>query len=294
MFITLGAATLLSALRSGPSEPAALASLPTVPFRPPERLPERLPKKAKRQCRVLRRFNATLRGAVFCIDWMLRRWYGVHAFSSQPDDLLRIAVKAADHALVLPDGTHVAAGDMILDLHIWNERILGLGTPGSTLAWASRVRRRVDRSLTALAAHIESDPSLRSCKALHAETVFVAGRGATRATRIAARLGLSSGTGGRPAALGETLVGFGLAWACNPHSLRGKPFKRSRNELWISCTAFIERYCAAHEERHRVTSCDGAGSGSTAARRAKADDICPSDRVGDDRSRAVAFNRANA
>jgi hypothetical protein len=41
------------------------------------------------------------------------------------------------------------------------------------------------------------------------------------------------------------LVGFGLVWACNPHSLSGKPFRRMRNELWISRAAFVERYSGA-------------------------------------------------
>ena len=221
--------------------PATTASV-TVPFQPPA---ERPPKRSGRKCHIIRRFNRILRCTIFGIDWALRRWYGVREFSADQDDLLRIAVRKAERDLTLPDGTRIAAGDMILDLHIWNERVLRLERAGSTLGWASRVRRSIDHSLTNLAFHIKTEPSLKSCRALRATTVFVAGRGAATALGIAGRYGLTALTRGEAAPLGDTLVGFGLAWACNPHSLRGKPLRRVRNELWISRDAFLERYAAA-------------------------------------------------
>lgn len=230
-----------AAPRSDPESAPSLGSrsAPSSPL-PFQRPLERPPRRPIRKSRLIRSF----RGAVFGIDWVLRRCYGVHEFSADQDDLLRVAVGQAKYDLILQDGARVAAGDAILDLHIWNERVLGLGRPGSNLGWASRVRRRIDHSLSNLAVCIRAEPSLQSCKALRAETVFVAGREAATALRIAGRFGLirrKSGT----ASLGETLVGFGLAWACNPHSLKGKPFRRVRNELWISRAAFLERYAAA-------------------------------------------------
>jgi hypothetical protein len=64
---------------------------------------------------------------------MLRRGYGVHEFSVDEGDLLRLAVRQAEHDLILPDARRIAAGDTIVDLHIWNERVLRLGPSGSNL-----------------------------------------------------------------------------------------------------------------------------------------------------------------
>lgn len=231
---------------------------------PTQRLPKRSARRRGRKRHLSRRFKSIPRDAIFCIDWVLRRWYGVHEFSFGRDDLLRAAVRHVKHDLVLPDGTRIAAGDAIADLHIWNERVLGLGPSGSDLGWASRVRRRIDCSLTNLAICMEADPSLQSCKALRADTVFTAGHEATTALRIAGRLGLSLRKGGT-ASLGESLVGFALVWACNPHSLSGKPFRRMRNELWISRAAFLERYSAAWAAASKSPTEDGSSGAESAS-----------------------------
>lgn len=189
---------------------------------------------------LTRGLKLTLRGAIFLIDWVLRRCYGVREFSAGRDDLLRVSVSQANHDLVLADGARIAAGDSIIDVHIWNER---LGRPGSTLSWASRFQVRMDHSLSNLADRIRADPSLQSCKAVRAEAIYAAGREADAALKIARRFGFTR-IEGRAASPGETLVSFCLAWACNPQSLRGKPFRRVRNELWISRAALLERYPA--------------------------------------------------
>lgn len=244
-----------------------------VPFQP---TPERPSKRPDRRCHIVRRFKLILRRTIFSIDWVLRRWYGVREFSATQDDLLRIAVQTAEHDLSLPDGTHIVAGDAILDLHIWNERVLRLGRAGSTLGWATRVRRSIDHSLSHLATHITTEPSLQSCKALRAVAVFVAGHGATTALGIAGRYGLTTLTQGAPAPLGDTLVGFGLAWACNPHSLRGKPFRRVRNELWISRDAFLKRYATVQAFGTDSVIANDTGNARCPPRRMRAVDPHPS------------------
>lgn len=197
---------------------------------------------------LTRRFKRTLRDAIFGIDRALRRWHGVRAFSAGRDDLLRVSVRRAKRDLILPDGARIVGGDAILDLHIWNERVSDLGRRGSTLGWASRLQRRIDHSLSNLAARIRAEPSLQSCKAVRAEAIFAVGRDAAAALRIGRYFGLSL-IEGRTASLGESLVSFGLAWACNPQSLRGKPFRRVCSELWMSRAALLERYPAPEAGR---------------------------------------------
>jgi hypothetical protein len=182
------------------------------------------------------------RAGVFGIDWLLRRWYGVYEFSRTDEDLLRISIRTAKASLVLSDGTPVVAGDRIIDLHIWNERVATLGALGPSLAWASRAKRRVERSLTALARHMDQSDDLDRCIALRAVAIFAGGRAAGKVTRIAARYGLSPPLDARRADLGHGLLAWGLAWACNPESLVGKRLKPMRYEFWMSSPAFRNTY----------------------------------------------------
>jgi hypothetical protein len=187
-------------------------------------------------------FGNAMRAAILCIDWILRRWYGVYPYSATEDALLRIAVRASEAPITLSDGTHVMRGDMVVDLHIWNERIATLGPLGPSLAWASRVRHRIEHSLIVLAQHLESRGYLDQCAAVRAETVFVSGRGAKKLARIAEHYGLTQPVNAQPADLGHGLLAYGLAWACNPKSLAGRCFKPMRHEFWISGVAFRRYY----------------------------------------------------
>lgn len=184
----------------------------------------------------------TGRAGIYGIDWLLRRWYGVYEFSRTQDDLLRISVRVAKASLTLSDGTKVVPGDPIIDLHIWNERVPTLGAVGPSLVWASRVNRRIERSLIALARHLDHRDDLERCVALRAVAIFVSGRAAGKATRIAARYGLMPPLEARRADLGHGLLAFGLTWACNPASLVGQRLKPMRYEFWMSSQALRDTY----------------------------------------------------
>ena len=184
----------------------------------------------------------TGRAGIYGIDWLLRRWYGVYEFSRTDDNLLRIAVRVANASLTLSDGTKVTPGDPIIDLHIWNERVPSLGALGPSLVWASRVNRRIERSLSALAGHLDQRDDLDGCVALRAVAIFLSSRAARKATRIAARYGLTPPLEARRADLGHGLLAFGLTWACNPASLVGKRLTPTRYEFWMSSPALRQTY----------------------------------------------------
>lgn len=192
-------------------------------------------------------FAIPVRWGIFGIDRLLRHCYGVFAFASEEDDILRIAINTARETLTLEDGTIVLAGDKIIDLHVWNERVPRFSRFGPNLGWASCIRRRLNYSFMSLAIYIESDPALRECKALRAETIVISGRGARTVARIAQQFGLHPPSEAKPAGLGKTLVGFGLAWACNPRGVSGKPFGRLRRDYWMSRETFADRYGLHHQ-----------------------------------------------
>jgi hypothetical protein len=193
------------------------------------------------------RFGSMIRVGIYCIDWMLRRWYGVYAYSKTDNDLLRVSIRRVETATTLSDGTRVDSGDVVVDLHIWNERIPALGSLGPSLVWASRTKRRIEVSLVTLAHHLESQGCLDRCAAVRAEAVFLSGQGARKLEHIAEHYGLTPPIDARPADLGHGLLAYGLAWACNPESLNKKQFRPMRYEFWISGAAFRERYGGARE-----------------------------------------------
>jgi hypothetical protein len=184
---------------------------------------------------------------IYCIDWLLRCWYGVYAYSKTDNDLLRVSIRRVETPTTLSDGTRVHRGDVVVDLHIWNERIPALGPLGPSLVWASRTKRRIELSLVTLAHHLESQDGLDRCAAVRAEVVFVSGQGARKLEHIAEHYGLTPAVDSQRADLGHGLLAYGLAWACNPESLNKKRFRPMRYEFWISGVAFRERYMGARE-----------------------------------------------
>ncbi len=188
------------------------------------------------------RFGNVLRAGIYCVDWMLRRWYRVYAYSETDDDLLRVSIRTVETPTILSDGTRVGRGEVVVDLHIWNERVPTLGPLGPSLAWASRARRRIEHSLVTLAYHLESRDCLDRCAAVRAEVVLLGGQEARKLERIAERHGLTQPIDAQRADLGHGLLAYGLAWACNPESLNKKRFRPVRYEFWISGAAFRKRY----------------------------------------------------
>jgi hypothetical protein len=183
-----------------------------------------------------------MRGAIYGVDLILRQWYGIYEYSRTNTDILRIAMLRASVPVSLPDGTQIRPGDLIVDLHIWNERLSTLGPFGPSLAWGCRVRHRIEFSLGQLARHLETIGYLEPCAAVRAKAVFVNGRNAKRLTRIAACYGLHRAIEAQPAGLGHGLLAYGLTWASNPASLTGKRFNTMRHEFWMSGVAFRARY----------------------------------------------------
>ena len=190
-----------------------------------------------------------LRVCILSVDRLLRRYYGVHEFSPAEDNLLRISASIAEQRITLGDGTEILPGDVVIDLHLWNERIPALGSFRSGLGWGSRVKRRIERSLVSLAAHVETNPSLAQCKAFRAEAVFLVGRRAETLSRIAERVGFGTPTAPQPADPGHTMLAFALAWACHSGDPVLRWMRATRYVFWMSRSTLRDRYLRASDAR---------------------------------------------
>jgi hypothetical protein len=194
--------------------------------------------------------GSLLRAGILWVDRVLRRYYGVHEFSQREDDLLRIAITVAQHHVVLADGTVVQPGDVVVDLHLWNERVHALGGGRALgLGWGCRAKRRIERSLAALAAHVEVTQGLAHCKAFRAEAVFIRGRRVRTLLRIAERLGFGAAVDPERADVGHTLLAFALTWAFHPGDRAYRGVWGTRYTLWMSRRVLRDRYFADLDAR---------------------------------------------
>jgi hypothetical protein len=185
--------------------------------------------------------------AVGAVDACLRRLNGIDEFCDDPACLIRIAPDEARRAIALSDGAQIRAGDPVGVLHLWNEHLPRFPVHGPDLRWASEIRRRVERSLAALAVHIEADARWREARALRADAAFLSRIGAFQMSRVARRHGFEAvavppSIGGRLHAFGENFLLWGLARAYNPPALRRRRFLCDRHEVWISRERFLARY----------------------------------------------------
>ncbi len=101
-----------------------------------------------------------LRKLIRGVDAWLRRGIGIVEFEQGEDALVRIGTGRAERAMELSDGTRLQPGDLLLELHFWNEHLMTLPSAGPTLRWAVSTRRQVTRSLHRLAAYLQRTPDL--------------------------------------------------------------------------------------------------------------------------------------
>jgi len=180
---------------------------------------------------------------------LLRRAYGVYEFSTEPDCILRLALGRNEREAMLADGTHIAAGEHIGELHLWNERLPPMPQTGPDFRWALIMRRRLVRSLQLLAAYVENEMIWQNVRAFRGETALDLRRSQRGDTNPFARLGLElwpaepAGLLKRFTDFWENLYSWWLIWAFNPVSLRRKRFWHlQRCQLWISREALLSKY----------------------------------------------------
>lgn len=193
------------------------------------------------------------RRLIFGLDNQLGRYEGIYAFSQDPNCVLRISHGTSPEERVLADGTIVHAGDPVLELHWWNERISQMAATGSSLHWGLLFYRHTYYSLIELARYMDETPGLRDIVALHGETTFSSDLSYRHHASAFRRLGFELESLPSANAPGEFTILFfrhfhvwALTWACNPTSLRGKlPWEAVRSEVWISRQALMERCIGA-------------------------------------------------
>ncbi len=147
----------------------------------------------------------------------------------------------------MSDGTPIREGELVGELHLWNEHIPRYSEHGPDLGWAADMRRRVVHSLQLLAQHVEHHPAWQHLSAFRADATLSSRLGDIQIRRLALRHGFElvepPSSLFRPLhALGDSLSAWSLTRAFNPAALSRQRFLRDHHELWISRALLLKRY----------------------------------------------------
>lgn len=182
------------------------------------------------------------------IDLISRRMQGIREFDTGDDCLLRIAIGRVDRAIRLDDGVVLAAGDLFVELHLWNEH-LAIPAQGQDLRWAAKGRRQFERSLRKLARHMSADAAFDEVRALMMQPGLADPQIGRKISRIVMVFGFEwvpatncAGAQSFARRCADNLWLWLLTWTFNPRSLKGRQFARNRQEFWMSRQRFDSRY----------------------------------------------------
>lgn len=192
-----------------------------------------------------------MRKVIFRFDGWLSQRYGIVPLPDVKECFLRIQLTTASHPIELP-GCRIMAGEPILALHLWNERIPLLPPEGPDIAWARQVQRLFLSSLQAVACEIQRDPCLAEVRAVQAESVLLSFTGGERLVR---RLGFvilpDRNRLGRFGEFWENFYAWWIMWAYNPVSLRHRSLLAlRREEIWMAADEFVRRFTLARTLLH--------------------------------------------
>lgn len=184
------------------------------------------------------------------LDCTLRRRQGIYEFTQDPACLLRLSRIRAERDVNLSDGTQVRAGDVVGDLHQWNEHLPIIPADGPAMKWAIELQNGLYHSFRQLATYVASEPSMQHIEAFHAASSFIGRHGNSQVSRMVRRFGVEmvdrprrAGPLARLHDFGENILLWMLARAFVPPSAKGKLIlSRPRQELWISRRALLAKY----------------------------------------------------
>jgi YkoP domain len=178
---------------------------------------------------------------LFAFDRRLQRQHDVLEYSSHRSCIFRVEFCLLPRDLALRDGTRLYAGQRIARLHFWNEHVPSLQRFATAIAWGIELHRRLNLSLTELAAFLASRSELDDVVAVCADVTSAVREQSGQIARIMARYGFETIGEFVPAALGERLHRLGenilislLVFAQNAGALRSDTLRRVRVPIYLS------------------------------------------------------------
>jgi YkoP domain len=187
-----------------------------------------------------------MQAAVRGIDSILRKSQGIHKFTDDPECILRIQLKHSAQAVKI-GVEKILKGDVVLAVHVWNERIPQIPPEGADLKWALGIKQKVIHSFRVLAMVMVQDYKYAQVRALCGTSTLFSSSVHVGGMRMMQHLGFTVLPYHRP--LGrfgefwENLFSWWMMWTFNNPSLNSREFwGLQRTEIWMTAKEFIRRY----------------------------------------------------
>lgn len=184
------------------------------------------------------------------IDWVLRRYHGVFEFDQDERCILRLSRKTCERDTTLANGEMIRQGELIGELHFWNEHIPAITEKGADLAWARAFQSKAVYSLSTLAEFASTEPDFSQVQAFLGTSPFGGRFGGSQMDDFLRRWGFEimeksppKRTGDRFAQFWDSFYAWGLMLAFNPGSLQGKRLTElHRSEWWMTRNTLLDCY----------------------------------------------------
>jgi len=183
---------------------------------------------------------------IFALDERLRRRKGVFDYDDS-QCLFRLRLAAAQRSIILQDGVRLNPSDRVLELHFRNENMPQMGPEGATVAWAIRLIKLLDLSLSRLWDFLEDRPDLEDIAAIRAAWPFRSVDRPHRMQWTAHRFGFevvpeTETFGRRLLSIGPNAMGLMLVIASNPKAVHLNRLFQKPAVLFLSRRALQQRY----------------------------------------------------
>ncbi len=180
------------------------------------------------------------------LDDIIRKSIRVFEFNQEADCLLRLQVSRAPHPLRLPEGI-IQAGEAVLLIHLWNERLPPISPEGPDLAWGKRMFHLFSHSLRLTAGYLQDTPSLGTIRAVGGMTMLLTAGPHGTGSRFMQEMGFTifpySSPLGHFGEFWENFYSWLIIWTYNPGRLPDRSLLGlQRSEMWIGRAAFLKRY----------------------------------------------------
>jgi len=185
---------------------------------------------------------------VFGLDARLRRRLGVIEYTANPDCIFRIDRRRVAHATKLADGATLEAGEEIVQLHFWNERVPHYDGAGATFQWARQFNRVLALSLRELSSFLSRD-DFKTVRGVRADVALGTAEHMDQVRRFCGHFGFIPVQKTTPDTIGTHLHRFGeniliglLILAHNRRAFRMDCLRRSRADMFLPRATLDERF----------------------------------------------------
>lgn len=187
-----------------------------------------------------------MRWLVRSFDVWLSRRLKVFELNQDSDCILRLQVSRSRRPLYLKD-CQIERGELVLMLHLCNDRVPHFIASTPDLAWAKTTQRLMLNSFGLVAHYLVKHPELQPVRAIGGVTILLDASGHQGGVRLVERLGFTvipyASSLGSFGEFWENFYSYLLIWAYQPASLGYRPpLKLKRQEFWISAAEFIRRF----------------------------------------------------